>query len=292
MENSEDAPVYYVNDFEDDWSDTHSIGTTTSGFTDDSMITLTSNEASEYFQQIHGRAFPLASNAPLFFPTDHIEVQRLDLLHTALKLVLNGNYYGPVKDVLSETTDRRKRVLDLTTAEGNWVREMAAEFPHVDFTSVDTVPLVPHNQSRNILGYEVYDLYNGIAEADDSFDLVRVEHARPKICDLPEFILEIYRVLRPGGLLIWSGLETCTRDASAIDHNAAEKSPNTVRAWQLVTDACTRQGVAIRRDRQPSKGIYIYAKCGQNVTHHTMAPVSTFARRRHDNATDISPDVD
>ncbi|KAF8609756.1 hypothetical protein BDV93DRAFT_602378 [Ceratobasidium sp. AG-I] len=245
MEDSEDAPVYYVDDFEDDWSDTRSISTATSGSTDYSMSTLTSMEASEYFQQIHGRAFPLAQNTPTLFPTDDVEVQRLDLLHTALKLVLNGNYYGPVKDVLSETADRRKRALDLITAEGNWVREMAAEFPHVDFTSVDTVPLVPHAQSLNILGYEVYDLYNGIAEADDTFDLVHVKHATPKNCDLPAFILEIYRVLRPGGLLIWSELETSVRDASAIDHNAAEKSPNTVRGWQLVTDACARRGVAI-----------------------------------------------
>ncbi|KAF8609735.1 hypothetical protein BDV93DRAFT_518496 [Ceratobasidium sp. AG-I] len=245
MDNNEDTPVYYVNDFEDDWSDTCSISTMTSGFTDHSMDTLTSREASEYFQQIHGRAFPLAQNAPLAFPTDRAEAQRLDFIHTALKLILNGNYYGPVKDVLSETGERRKQVLDLITAEGNWVREVAAEFPHVDFTSVDTIPLVPHVQSPNISGYEVYDLYNGIAEADDTFDLVRVKHATPKICDLPAFILEIHRVLRPGGLLIWSELETCTRDASVADHNAAEKSPNITRAWQLVTDACTRQGVAI-----------------------------------------------
>lgn len=46
MEDSDDTPVYYVNDFEDDQSDTHSISTTTSGFTDHSMSTLTSSEAS------------------------------------------------------------------------------------------------------------------------------------------------------------------------------------------------------------------------------------------------------
>ncbi|KAF8609663.1 hypothetical protein BDV93DRAFT_602300 [Ceratobasidium sp. AG-I] len=245
MGDSEDTPVYYVNDFEDDWSDAHSISTATSGFTGHSMSTLTSKEASEYFQQIHGRAFPLAPSAPMLFPTDHAEVQRLDFLHPALKRILNGNYYGPVKDVLSETGERRKRVLDLITAEGNWVREMAAEFPHVDFTSVDTIPLVPHVQSPNILGYEVYDLYNGIAEADESFDLVHVKHVKSKIWDLSSFVLEIYRVLRPGGLLIWSEFETTLRDASVADHNAAEKSPNIVRAWQLVADACTRQGVAI-----------------------------------------------
>ena len=74
----------------------------------------------EYFQQIHGRAYPLAHSAPLCFPTDDVEVQRLDFVHPALKLALNGNYYGPVKDVLSEASERRKRVLDLPTAEGNW----------------------------------------------------------------------------------------------------------------------------------------------------------------------------
>ncbi|KAF8600022.1 hypothetical protein BDV93DRAFT_590082 [Ceratobasidium sp. AG-I] len=209
------------------------------------MSTLASKEASEYFQQIHGRAFPLAQNAPFAFPTDYVEVQRLDFVHTALKHLLNGNYYGPVKSVLSETSERRKRALDLPTAEGNWVREMAAEFPHVDFTSVDTVPLVPHAQSPNILGYEVYDLPNGIAEADESFDLVHVKHVAPKIWDLPAFVLEIHRVLRPGGLLIWTEFECSLRDASVADHNAAEKSPNIVRAWQLVVDACTRRGVAI-----------------------------------------------
>ena len=141
MEHSEDMPVYYVNDFDDDWSDAHSTITTTSGSTDQSMITLTSEEASgapcsfmpafrlthiclllhpEYFQQIHGRAYPLVQNAPLLFPTDDAEVQRLDSVFPALKLILNGNYYGPVKDVLSETTERRKRVLDLPTFEGNW----------------------------------------------------------------------------------------------------------------------------------------------------------------------------
>ncbi|KAF8605136.1 hypothetical protein BDV93DRAFT_605621 [Ceratobasidium sp. AG-I] len=245
MGDRDDAPVYHVNDFEDDQSDTHSISTATSGFTDNTMSTLTSNEASEYFQEIHGRTFPLARNAPLVFPTDQVEVQRLDLQHAALKCILNGNYYGPVKDVLSEPGDRRKRVLDLFTAEGNWVREMAVEFPHVDFTSVDAIPLVPHTQSPNILGYEVYDLPNGISETDESFDLVHVRHGSTKIWDLAAFILEIYRVLRPGGLLIWSELEACTRDASVADHNAAEKSPSLARATQLVENACIRQGAAI-----------------------------------------------
>ena len=46
MEDSEDTPVYYVNDFDDDWSDAHSTITTTSGVSDNTMDTLTSEEAS------------------------------------------------------------------------------------------------------------------------------------------------------------------------------------------------------------------------------------------------------
>lgn len=64
--------------------------------------------------------FPLDQNAPRLFPTDQLEVRRLDIQHATVKLALNGNYYGPVQDVLAETSERRKRVLDLFTAEGNW----------------------------------------------------------------------------------------------------------------------------------------------------------------------------
>lgn len=61
------------------------------------------------------------------------------------------------------------------------VREMANNFPHVDFISVDTIPLVPHIPCVNILGYEVYDVYNGIAELDESFDLVHMRHVVSKV---------------------------------------------------------------------------------------------------------------
>jgi hypothetical protein len=53
---------------------------------------------------------------------------------------------------------------------------MAKDFPHVQFTSVDNTPLVPHIPRRNIV-FEVYDLYNGIAEQGGTFDVVHLRHA-------------------------------------------------------------------------------------------------------------------
>ena len=64
--------------------------------------------------------FPLDQNTPHLFPTDQAEVRRHDIQHAILRGLLNGNSYGPVQDVLGETSEGRKRVLDLFTAEGNW----------------------------------------------------------------------------------------------------------------------------------------------------------------------------
>ncbi|KAF8605139.1 S-adenosyl-L-methionine-dependent methyltransferase [Ceratobasidium sp. AG-I] len=199
----------------------------------------------DYFKEINGRIFPIDDNVPRLVPADQIEVHRLDIQHTALRLLLNGNYYGPVKDVLADSAGRRKRVLDLLTAEGNWVREMAVEFPHVDFTSVDTIPLVPHVRQANILNFEVYDLYNGIAEPDESFDVVHLRHPISRIRDLQALIGEIHRVLRPGGLFLHSEFQNHPFDASTHDHSAAYTLPNLTRAMQIVESACIQQGAHV-----------------------------------------------
>lgn len=56
------------------------------------------------------------------------------------------------------------------------VQEMAKDYPHIQFTSVDNTPLIPHAPRSNV-AFEVYDLYNGIAEQSDMFDVVHLRHA-------------------------------------------------------------------------------------------------------------------
>jgi hypothetical protein len=55
-------------------------------------------------------------------------------------------------------------------------QEMAQQFSHVDILSLDNFPLCAHVPRPNIV-FEVYDLYNGIAAPDATFDLVHVRHA-------------------------------------------------------------------------------------------------------------------
>ncbi|CAE7225642.1 unnamed protein product [Rhizoctonia solani] len=257
----EDNPVYFVDDFQDDDSDMDSVHTGISELTAHTMSTLTSDAVTEYFHEINGRMFPIDENIPTLFPTDHAEVRRLELQHLELKVLLKGNYFGPVKEVLAENeSGRRKRVLDLLTADGTCratvafgdalelisiphrVREMAAEFPHVDFTSVDIVPLVPHTRVANILSYEVYDLYNGIAEHDETFDVVHLRHAMPKIRDIPGLLLEVHRVLRPGGLFLYGEYQNNGFDASTPDHSATTTAPYLIQALRFAREIYARQG--------------------------------------------------
>jgi hypothetical protein len=56
-------------------------------------------------------------------------------------------------------------------------QEMAAEFPHCDITSVDIAPITPHVPRANIT-FEIYDLYAGVAEPDESFDYVSCRHTQ------------------------------------------------------------------------------------------------------------------
>ncbi|QRW20854.1 F-box-like protein [Rhizoctonia solani] len=142
------GPVYFVNDTEQDDTFSDIDSSSASELTDETMSTLASEEAVEYFQELNGRMFPKDENLPIAIPTDANEVKRL-MLHIQLKIFLGGNYVGPVDQILSPAIDgREKKVLDLITAEGSWVKEMANEFPHVSFTSVDNTPLIPHSTTE------------------------------------------------------------------------------------------------------------------------------------------------
>lgn len=78
-----------------------------------------------YFQDIGGRLFPVDPEIPIWMPQDEEELHRLDHEHTAIKLVVGGNYLGPTASHLRyEPGAPRKRVLDIGTQQGSWLANL------------------------------------------------------------------------------------------------------------------------------------------------------------------------
>ncbi|KAF8601543.1 hypothetical protein BDV93DRAFT_475356 [Ceratobasidium sp. AG-I] len=241
---TEDDPVYYIDDLTSyAGSD---MDTDSSTDTDSTMSTLESREAKSYFREVYGRIFPADANLPVLLPTDNAEVRRLEMQHLSLKMMLEGNYYGPMQEALAPdtVTHRRRRVLDMVTLEGTWAQEVSREFPDVDFVSVDSSPLTPHNACPNVV-FEVYDLYNGIAEPDNSFDVVHIRHAVVPMKNFKALIREVQRVLRPGGLLLFCEYELEVYDAEFPGIPAWGSLPGISKALRLARGCLATQGVNI-----------------------------------------------
>ncbi|CAE6433759.1 unnamed protein product [Rhizoctonia solani] len=184
-----DEDDQYIAGYQED-EDFSDVDSDSSDTTARSISTLNSLEVNSYFREVYGRAYPADRNIPAFVPLDNGEAARLEIQHHYMKLMTGSNYFGPVREILQPHPTRRKRVLDVFTADGTWAQEMATEFPHVDFVSLDMIPLVPHTPRPNI-SFEVYDVYNGFAEPEASFDIV---HTRRTVTQIE---IEVYEYTIP-----------------------------------------------------------------------------------------------
>ncbi|KAG8738131.1 hypothetical protein FRC10_007253 [Ceratobasidium sp. 414] len=238
------ALVYFIDDIHSDAEQSdpelYSSSSTTSG----SAETLASSELHDYFQEIHGRMFPSDGGVAINLPQDSAEVQRCMNHHRVFKMTLRSNYWGPVEQVLAPTPGEteRKKVLDMVTAEGSWVQEMAQQFPHVDFLSVDYVPLTAHIPRPNI-AFEVYDLYNGFAVPDASFDMVHIRQATAHTRNPKDLIRDVYRVLKPGGLFLFGDTEVEGYDVMDPEVPVGDNLPRLTAGSQFVRQALSQQGV-------------------------------------------------
>ncbi|KAJ1300267.1 hypothetical protein OPQ81_005094 [Rhizoctonia solani] len=215
-----------------------------------SMTTIGSDEAGEYFREIYGRRFPVADNLPLAFPVDNDELLRFDLQHAAIKLLMGGPQWGPIVDALAPVRGRRRRVLDICTRTGTWVKELALERPDVDFVSVDIAPVAPHTPNANI-EFEVYNILEGIRAEDATFDLVHCTSTMTTFRDYRAFLPEIRRVLRPGGLFLFCEPELEIFDASDPQLiRPATNAPGLTRFTRVVRRELERQGVPVRAPTQ------------------------------------------
>ncbi|KAI9509636.1 S-adenosyl-L-methionine-dependent methyltransferase [Russula earlei] len=169
------------------------------------LVDLTPNDHDRYFRVVNGRRCNTL-NPWYVMPADEDELRRFELFHRMIRFVFDDkNYVGPVETVLSpdrDTGGERLRVLDMGTGGGLWAVDMADEFPHVDVTGVDLAPLQPRNVPSNCT-FELCDLdCHCLPYPSNSYDVVHARNMHSGIHDYPQFLSELTRILRPGGVLI------------------------------------------------------------------------------------------
>ncbi|KAG9081511.1 hypothetical protein FRC06_005524, partial [Ceratobasidium sp. 370] len=134
-----------------------------------SGITIESDDLPGYFIVHHGRQQPAGGNAARWFPADN--VRRYILQSLVSKWVFGGEYIGPVKEMLAPVAGWQRQALELGTRSGTWIQAMATEFPHVQFRTLDLIPMVAHTPRPNVV-FEVYDFTEGLMLPDGSQDVV------------------------------------------------------------------------------------------------------------------------
>ncbi|KAG8717024.1 hypothetical protein FRC09_014865 [Ceratobasidium sp. 395] len=240
----DDASVHFIDDFDSDDGQSDPEPDSSSCTTSCSTETITGSVLDDFLTEVNGRLFPSDVNVAISLPQDSAEIQRCVDHHRVFELILGSNYWGPVEQVLAPTsgTAQRKRVLDMVTAEGSWVQEMAEQFPYVDFLSVDNVPLICHKPRANTL-FEAYDLYNGIVAPDALFDIVHMRQSTAHVRNPKDLIRDLHRVLKPGGLFLFSDTELDVYDGMDPASPAGDKLPGLTAALQFVRQGLAQQGV-------------------------------------------------
>ena len=138
---------------------------------------------------------------------------------------------------------------------------MAAEFPHCDIISLDIAPMTAHIPRANIV-FEVYDLYAGVAEPEESFDYVscrdthlavRISLLSPakyltllfQVKEYDRLIFDLHRILRPGGLITICEIENLIYEADQPPYNtvAYRSIPINCRGIDVTRASITKQGI-------------------------------------------------
>ncbi|QRW04216.1 methyltransferase domain protein [Ceratobasidium sp. AG-Ba] len=150
---------------------------------------------------------------------DKEEHDRLSYQHEAIKLAVGGNYKAPISQ-LNEGKGPLN-ILDVCSGSGQWVLEMAHEFPEAKVYGIDvSKPAAkPQNTSPSNAWFVIRDIRLPFEEC--SFDVVHMRMV-PSIQERETIYKDIHRVLRPGGLIL------LVEPGERVSHTGADLPPELV----------------------------------------------------------------
>ena len=146
------------------------------------------------------------------------EIRRLTIQSHMITVAMGG--------VLSEQPDASifRRVLEIGCGAGGWVIEAAQTYPEMNLVGIDINPLMveySYAQAKaqgleNRVEFRVMDALKKLDFPNDSFDLVNLRFGISfvRTSEWPGLLLEMQRVVRPGGIIRLTECEAGTQSSS------------------------------------------------------------------------------
>ncbi|KAH7328376.1 S-adenosyl-L-methionine-dependent methyltransferase [Stachybotrys elegans] len=158
--------------------------------------TVPLDEAFSETFEVYGRTYQsyALTNKTYFAPIDEEELQRLEQMHSVLRLVFDGRtIFPPVRSP--------RRILDCGCGGGDWAIEVAEQYPESEVLAIDVSPHVIPAYSPPNLEYQVDDLNGRFTFQSNYFDVVHSQMMAGAIHSnrWRSYIRDIFRVTRPGG---------------------------------------------------------------------------------------------
>ncbi|KAI5117560.1 hypothetical protein M0805_004473 [Coniferiporia weirii] len=179
-----------------------------------SMTSMDSAESVGYYREEGGRMFPSMQDIPVVLPVDHAEMRRVSNQYDLIKLATGERHYEQIDELLNPPYEASIHVLDVV-CNSPWIDEMVREYPHVKFTGCNFVP-TRHPHHPNII-LEIYNLNDGLRGRDGSFDLIHAIGCFKFTTDFKSWLVEMKRLLRPGGVLVIIDLEMALWNCDGSD---------------------------------------------------------------------------
>ncbi|CAJ0635076.1 15873_t:CDS:2, partial [Entrophospora sp. SA101] len=158
-------------------------------------------------------------------PNDKQEIERLTLEHIIYRFIWHGNFSSPVDDVLKSSFAKndKAKVLDIGCGSGNWLLEMAEEYPNANFVGIDISPIFPNEYDSNKPTNVAFLKFDALSESglpfpDDTFDFVYQKFMGLFINEKKwmKHIEELIRITKPGGWIEIMDIDPFPYDAGPI----------------------------------------------------------------------------
>ncbi|KAG8948964.1 hypothetical protein FRC04_009165 [Tulasnella sp. 424] len=158
---------------------------------------------------VETRVLAIQERKQLLVEQDQEEYDRWDIQHDALREAVGLCYQSYLGDLIPQMLGPRAdgsapRVVDIGTGSGKWAIEIAEAFPHAEVLGIDyqkppmNRPVLVARQTP----FEQDDVNLRLGHYVNYFDIIHARAIDHGIDDYPDFLYEMARILRPGGIIM------------------------------------------------------------------------------------------